>query len=332
MINQAARNLSEEVSTDSFDGPEHFTAWRRTVAGSQFGLDLVAMPQLPLRFAGAARTMPGLCFASLHGSDMRLERRQGLAEGSGDVVLLVCMSGSVIVSQRSREVSLAPGHAVLVTMSEAASVELVSSAQLDCFFCPRDTLAQLLPELDEAFMRPVPGDDSALRLLATYGNALLANTAITPDIARLTASHLRDLVVMTLGRSSGPKALSPKTLSEVGSIGAARLQAIKAVVLSGLGRHDLSISALAASQRVSARYIQTLFAFEGTTFSEFVLGQRLTWARRLLADRSHNNRTISDVAFEVGFGDLSYFNRTFRRSFGVTPSQMRAKARNWCTA
>jgi AraC-like DNA-binding protein len=33
---------------------------------------------------------------------------------------------------------------------------------------------------------------------------------------------------------------------------------------------------------------------------------------------------VSSVAFEVGFGDLSYFNRTFRRRFGATPSDVRA--------
>jgi AraC-like DNA-binding protein len=32
-------------------------------------------------------------------------------------------------------------------------------------------------------------------------------------------------------------------------------------------------------------------------------------------------------AFEVGFGNLSYFNRSFRRRYGVTPSDMRAAAR-----
>jgi len=33
------------------------------------------------------------------------------------------------------------------------------------------------------------------------------------------------------------------------------------------------------------------------------------------------------VAFDAGFGDLSYFNRVFRRRFGATPSDVRAAAR-----
>ena len=33
-------------------------------------------------------------------------------------------------------------------------------------------------------------------------------------------------------------------------------------------------------------------------------------------------RKVSDVAYTVGFNDLSYFNRSFRRRFGTSPSGM----------
>ena len=36
---------------------------------------------------------------------------------------------------------------------------------------------------------------------------------------------------------------------------------------------------------------------------------------------------ISTIAFESGFGDLSYFNHVFRRCYGATPSDIRAGAR-----
>jgi AraC-like DNA-binding protein len=57
-----------------------------------------------------------------------------------------------------------------------------------------------------------------------------------------------------------------------------------------------------------------------------VLGRRLAYAHRLLADPRSAHRRISDIAFEAGFGDLSRFNKAFRRQYGVTPSDVRAMA------
>jgi AraC-like DNA-binding protein len=37
-------------------------------------------------------------------------------------------------------------------------------------------------------------------------------------------------------------------------------------------------------------------------------------------------RTISTIAYETGFGDLSHFNRAFRRRYGETPSDVRARS------
>jgi AraC-like DNA-binding protein len=34
-------------------------------------------------------------------------------------------------------------------------------------------------------------------------------------------------------------------------------------------------------------------------------------------------RRIAEVAYEVGFNDLSYFNRSFRRRFGLSPREVR---------
>ncbi|PHN95748.1 AraC family transcriptional regulator [Tenacibaculum discolor] len=73
--------------------------------------------------------------------------------------------------------------------------------------------------------------------------------------------------------------------------------------------------------------MQRLFERAGSTFSEFVLGERLARAHRLLTDPGRTASSISTIAFESGFGDLSYFNRTFRRHFGATPSEIRAGPR-----
>jgi AraC-like DNA-binding protein len=54
--------------------------------------------------------------------------------------------------------------------------------------------------------------------------------------------------------------------------------------------------------------------------------RRLVRAHRLLTDPRWADRNIASIAFASGFGDLSYFNRTFKRLYGETPSDIRSTA------
>nr|WP_070990032.1 response regulator transcription factor [Halofilum ochraceum] len=60
------------------------------------------------------------------------------------------------------------------------------------------------------------------------------------------------------------------------------------------------------------------------TFQEYVLRRRINEAMRLL---HHPGVSISDVCYNVGFRDPSYFTRTFHRYVGSTPSAYRLTAR-----
>jgi AraC-like DNA-binding protein len=110
-------------------------------------------------------------------------------------------------------------------------------------------------------------------------------------------------------------------------IPSARLDAIKADIAEHLESCELSLGDVAGRQRVTPRYVQMLFERDGTTFSEYVLRQRLGRAYGMLTDPDYGRWTISAIAFEVGFGDLSYFNRAFRRRYVVPPSSVRAAVR-----
>jgi AraC-like DNA-binding protein len=85
---------------------------------------------------------------------------------------------------------------------------------------------------------------------------------------------------------------------------------------------------VASRHRVSPRYLQLLFESGGGTFSEYVVEQRLARACRMLTETKFADWTIGAIAFEAGFSNLSYFNRTFRRLYGETPSDVRAKAQS----
>lgn len=71
-------------------------------------------------------------------------------------------------------------------------------------------------------------------------------------------------------------------------------------------------------------FLRVFSSVLGVTPHQYLIRARLRRAARLLADEA---RPISDVAFDVGFGDLSNFVRTFRRAAGVSPRRFRQAAR-----
>jgi AraC-like DNA-binding protein len=62
----------------------------------------------------------------------------------------------------------------------------------------------------------------------------------------------------------------------------------------------------------------------GVTPHQYLVRSRLGHAARLLADP---DRSITDIAYDVGFGDLSNFVRTFHRAAGVSPRRFREASR-----
>jgi AraC-like DNA-binding protein len=58
----------------------------------------------------------------------------------------------------------------------------------------------------------------------------------------------------------------------------------------------------------------------GTSFIDYLKDYRLAMAARLL---SASDASILEIAEDVGFESLSYFNRAFKKRYGMTPTQFR---------
>jgi AraC-like DNA-binding protein len=135
---------------------------------------------------------------------------------------------------------------------------------------------------------------------------------------RVVAHHMIDLIALLLRSGQDETHLATQR-----GYSAARLRLIQRKVPENLGDNSLSVGSIARSCGLSAKQVQRLFERAGTTFTEFVLEQRLLLARRLLSSPGHRHDKIGTVAYKVGFGDLSYFNRTFHGRFDMTPSEWR---------
>jgi AraC-like DNA-binding protein len=85
--------------------------------------------------------------------------------------------------------------------------------------------------------------------------------------------------------------------------------------------HAIELEHAAGQADLSPFHFLRLFSSVlGVTPHQYLVRSRLRHAARLLAD---DQRSITDVAFDVGFGDLSNFVRTFHRAAGVPPLRFR---------
>jgi AraC-like DNA-binding protein len=228
-----------------------------------------------------------------------------------------------LARQRDTELSLRDGDALFWTRSPAGIgiMRFTPARFLGCRVA-RAEVAALLGRLDDTPMCFVPRDTEALQLLVTYARGIAESVPLaTSELQRLAVSHMHDLMAAIVAATRGGRAIA-----EGRGIAAARLRAIMIDIRAHLGGGDLSVAEVAQRQRMTPRYVHKLFENEGVTFSSFVRDQRLACAHRMLSDPRLADRTIGSIAFDVGFGDLSYFNRTFRRRYGATPGEIRQSA------
>jgi AraC-like DNA-binding protein len=115
------------------------------------------------------------------------------------------------------------------------------------------------------------------------------------------------------------------TDSEIGTGRADHLRrSARACVDARLSDSVFGTSQISEALGVSARYLQMVFAEVGTTPSRFLLARRLEAAAATLR-RVETACSITEVALGSGFNDLSYFSRSFRRRFGVSPLAYRER-------
>jgi AraC-like DNA-binding protein len=299
---------------------ERPTLLRECLARAGVHYDFRALPDAPFEVDFAINPFPGLTMVlgGLRGSGKRGARELsfGMRE---ELALMVNLDGVHQIERQNRELVLGAGEAAFSSCSDIQT--RTHNGTILALRFPRTSFA-MVDGLDDRLLRRIPSDLPALRLLRGYLSAAWDKQIDAgPDLQRSLVTHAYDLMAVMIGATRDLAALA-----QARGVAAARLAAIKRDIGHNLAQPDLSVAALAARHRCTERSIQRLFEAEGTTFSQYVLMQRLARAHELLGDSTRRAEKISVVALDCGFGDVSYFNRAFRRRYGAAPSEVRAQA------
>ena len=98
-------------------------------------------------------------------------------------------------------------------------------------------------------------------------------------------------------------------------------------IIRYIEKHYRSCTQESVAERfaISPNYVTTLLKrHTGMTYIQAVQAQRLGHATSLLR---HSDRTVDDIAREVGYENTTFFYRKFREAYGLAPAEYRARHR-----
>ncbi|SIQ72124.1 transcriptional regulator, AraC family [Rhizobium sp. RU20A] len=237
-----------------------------------------------------------------------------IAGGKAGTLMVRAMDGSLAAESPTARLAAERGGILILPAGERTRYRLSAGGRIDIAFLPDGTApqAQLLRGLHHRSFSP---SCLPLQLLIGYAGYLLQRDCETEAEADLLVSHFHTLLPLLAATVHRP--------SEADR-GASRLQAIRRTIEERMTESQLSVETIAALHGVTARTVQKLFQQEGTTFSRHLRERRLDAARQRIA-LGDPTQPINRIAYDVGFSDLSYFNRSFMARYGQRPSDMRGR-------
>ena len=311
--------ISLMLSSRSFDSRDRNEAFHEIFGRQVLKLEIDPLHDQPIDVEVKLRILPGLAIAKASNSPIVCRHTASLIDNDDPVIAFV-EKGSVLFKQNGHETIAHAGDAILTTGGLVGSAEHTAGQMINCRIS-RSLIAPLVSNFDARIGKLIDKRNPAISLFLSYLSVVNSDHVADPHLRRAVVTHMLDLAALMVG--------AHKDAAEVAKnrgVRAARLSNIKAAILADVGNATLSLTSIAASNGISATYVRKLFEADGTTFSEFLLCQRLLKAYELLTAPGRLHETIAAIANDAGFNDISYFNRTFRRAYNATPSEIRRTA------
>jgi AraC-like DNA-binding protein len=238
--------------------------------------------------------------------------RRMIGDGDDNISLVVSLGRSLSVNHRKREACLARNEATIMQADAPGSVGARQQlAVLEVSVARREWESRNARPGD-VLMRVINRNSQTLALLRGYVRALAkAGLRSAPKTSHLVSRHLIDLAVLCATEPSLGE-------SQIDCVVAARRAAILDYITSHFCDTNLSGPSVAEKLGISQRYLQRILEATGKTFTEHVNELRLDRAFLLLVTDGAGKR-VSDIAFDVGYSDLTNFYRHFKSRFGDTP-------------
>jgi len=244
-----------------------------------------------------------------------------------DVVVLIALEGCGSVTQDGRRMAFGKGDITFRRARVPSSAIIEEPATLMMVRLP---IARLFGHAVAHYVRFEPrraqADSGIVKTVHRFIEAALPGFAqMSMDtvamaeqslVALLCTAYLEAAGSTQTGAPDAPSALAT-------SRNPLRWSQLNAYIAANIHDPELDVDACACALGVSKRYIHKMFEARAMQYGHFILQHRLARARDDLENPLWATLTIAEIAYQNGFNDSAHFSRSFRASYGTSPSEFR---------
>jgi AraC-like DNA-binding protein len=312
--------MTVSFSTATVEPPSQLSYWREVVCATFVGLDVEPLQRPTAGFRGevTAHGLGSLRVATVTSQPHAVVRSPAMIRSSpdDDIFVNLAVRGTALMAQDGREAVLRPGDFTYYDSGRPCRIACHDPFRLVVLKIPRDQFTLRCKPPKDVAATPIRGDRGVASLFSSLLRDIPARTSGLPEeVAERVGVTVLELLTTALAeRATGIRPALPRE---------AQLLRARRYITEHLGDPALSPSTIAAALGLSVRYLHAIFQTDSTAPFRWILERRLELAAQQLADPRQAGRSVTSIAFGVGFKDTSHFSRAFKDRYGVCPRSYR---------
>lgn len=314
--------MAIRMSTDDVHPRDRFSYWREITAKG-FARNTF-IPISPQDFDGSVMLgMIGDLGVAEYVCDPGSVHRSAAEISSGDCDdLLLCnlVDGRATVTQDGRHSTINRGSFCILDPRRPLETQIQARNKSVVVRVPRQKLEVRIGSIVGVTAHVMDAAKSLPALAFAYLSRLPSCLeGLDATAAAKIAEQTLDLVALAVSTEMERK------IAALSSSQANTLIRLKAEIERRLSDPELKPATAAEAAGISVRYANALLALEDTSLERYIVARRLDHCRRALDDPAQALRSIGEIAFGLGFSDLSHFSRRFKTVYGSAPSEYRRR-------
>lgn len=252
------------------------------------------------------------------GSTVTRTRAHTMSPAQPVYLVRLALSGNINALHEGREIRLGAGDFALCDTSRPYQMFFRQAIDVLIIRIPRDRLLQYIGHPESMCGVLMRGDEGLSGLASRHLREIWRSSQEFLDHG--ASSRIAD---MTLQLLASAYSAVPRAKADRSWLSAAHRAQVIEHIEHHLSDPDLSPTTIAAALRITPSYLHRVFSGESGTISRYILRRRLEECARTLKDPLQTTRSVTDIAFALGFNSLPHFSRVFRERYDTSPSDYR---------